>query len=339
MATGLVTKCLGLPANVQLDENLTDDIAKACVQLDAERYEVLIIFPLTSGRAVEATVEATERVQGRTYHRREEIERDDENSNWYGTRYEDKHYVDTGVGYSVTDGLVVTGKTAEVVTPPSPGHQNLPDPFNAASAPESSRRPCNAIMVETFSSPANPGIPSRPHVFRSAYPTKDQPAYVTRYVYADTTFSTHGGTAGKVSVTSEEHTRLQQMAEYLERCCNDLDAAGYDVISITPVISARTASGHGWAATAWMFKAVAEAQGWQYRHSDEILDIAHRTQQKLDDSRVRDLRVSANMLLTFSGTRNRYLRGFIYAPTLSAAGWTRCQPLLDILEPFTETSP
>ena len=258
-------------------------------------------------------------------------------------------------------------------------------------------------------------------MFRSAYPTKDRPAYITRYVYADTTLSTHGGTAGKVSVTSEEHTRLQQMAEYLERCCNDLDAAGYDVISITPVISGRTAythtettdiypghgysvtdglvvaarlksqnappsaaqelfrydqvetpdpiepyqqpgltvaqyrdraqeyleqsaqllarnklpdaSGHGWAAASWMFKAVAEAQGWQYRHSDEILDIARRAQQKADDPRVWDLRVSANMLLTFSGTRNRYLQADDVSELLD-----QMATLLDILEPLTETT-
>ena len=239
-------------------------------------------------------------------------------------------------------------------------------------------------------------------------------------MYADTTLSTHGGTAGKVSVTSEEHTRLQQMAEYLERCCNDLDAAGYDVISITPITSGRTAythnettdihpghgysvtdglvvtgrlktentdpstvsesssheqvetpdppepyrqpgltvsqyrdqareylqqsarllahnklpdaSGQGWAAAAWMFKAVAEAQGWQYRHSDEILDIARRAQQKTDDPRVWDLRVSANMLLTFSGTRNRYLQADDVSELLD-----HIATLLDILEPFTGT--
>ena len=81
-------------------------------------------------------------------------------------------------------------------------------------------------------------------MFRSVHPTTGKPAYITRYVYADTTLSTHGGNVGKVSVTSEEQTRLQQMAEYLERCCNDLDAAGYDVISITPVISGRTAYTH-----------------------------------------------------------------------------------------------
>ncbi len=96
-------------------------------------------------------------------------------------------------------------------------------------------------------------------MFRSAHPPADKPRYTTRYVYADTTVSTHGGTAGRVSITSEEHTRLQQMADFLERCCNDLDAAGYDIISITPVVSGRTSymatntdladPGHGYSVT------------------------------------------------------------------------------------------
>lgn len=81
-------------------------------------------------------------------------------------------------------------------------------------------------------------------MFRSAHPVTGKPAYTTRYVYADTTLSTHGGLVGKVNVNSEERTRLQQMAEFLERCCNDLHAAGYDVISITPVVSGRTAYTH-----------------------------------------------------------------------------------------------
>jgi hypothetical protein len=78
-------------------------------------------------------------------------------------------------------------------------------------------------------------------------------------VYADTTVSTHGGSAGAVKVTSEEHTRLRQMADFLERCCNDLHEAGYDVISIMPVVSGRTSymdtnsereyPGHGYSVT------------------------------------------------------------------------------------------
>ena len=93
------------------------------------------------------------------------------------------------------------------------------------------------------------------------------------------------------------------------------------------------ASGHGWAAAAWMFKAVAEAHGWQYRHSDEIVDIARRAQQKTDDPRVHDLRVSADMLLTFSGTRNRYLQADDVSELLD-----RMATLLDILEPLTQTT-
>ena len=67
----------------------------------------------------------------------------------------------------------------------------------------------------------------------------DRLAYTTRYVYADTTVSSHGGSAGNVYIKSEEHARLQQMANHLERCCNDLHAAGYDVIAITPISSGR----------------------------------------------------------------------------------------------------
>ena len=78
-------------------------------------------------------------------------------------------------------------------------------------------------------------------MFRSPYPAADRPAYATRFVYADTMLSTHGGRMGEVRVTGEERTRLQQLAEHLERCCNDLDAAGYEVISIAPIVSGRTA--------------------------------------------------------------------------------------------------
>lgn len=94
-------------------------------------------------------------------------------------------------------------------------------------------------------------------MFRSPYPAADKPAYATRFVYADTTLSTHGGSMGDVRITGEERARLQQMAEHLERCCNDLDAAGYEVISIVPIVSGRTGhsqqmynpAGHGYSVT------------------------------------------------------------------------------------------
>ena len=107
---GSTDQVLGMAAERPAGRKLAEDIARQCIQLDAEGYEIISIFPLTSGRAAEASVEAAERVNGRTYTRREEVEKDDATPSWYGTRYEDKHYIDTGVGYSVTDGVIITAK-------------------------------------------------------------------------------------------------------------------------------------------------------------------------------------------------------------------------------------
>ena len=78
-----------------------------CNQLWFEGYEPFRILSLTSGRVVEAVVEAEEEVRGRTYRRDEDLESDDP----FGfPKTEVKHYVDTGVGYSVTDGVVIIAK-------------------------------------------------------------------------------------------------------------------------------------------------------------------------------------------------------------------------------------
>ena len=71
---------------------LAEDIAKCCIELSAEGYEILSVFPLTSGRTAEVTVEADALVFNRTYPK------------------DGKHYIDTGVGYSVTDGVIVTAR-------------------------------------------------------------------------------------------------------------------------------------------------------------------------------------------------------------------------------------
>jgi hypothetical protein len=71
---------------------LAEDIAKCCNQLDGEGYEVLSVFSLTSGRTAEVAVEAGARVYDLTYQR------------------DGKDYLDTGVGYSVTDGVIVTAR-------------------------------------------------------------------------------------------------------------------------------------------------------------------------------------------------------------------------------------
>ncbi len=89
---------------------LSQEIEKCCNQLDAEGYEVMSIFPLISGRVVEASLESTDQVHGRTYTRQVEVEQNDSTSTWFGTRYENRYYFDTGMGYSVTDGVIITAK-------------------------------------------------------------------------------------------------------------------------------------------------------------------------------------------------------------------------------------
>ena len=93
------------------------------------------------------------------------------------------------------------------------------------------------------------------------------------------------------------------------------------------------ASEKGWGA-AWMAKAVAEAQGWQYTRHDEFVDVMHRAQQLSGDTRLRGLRAEANELHGYFYTRKRFLR-----PDDIGAGLDRMAILLDILEPLTEHQP
>ena len=113
---GITDSVSGLAGERPCRRRLAQDIANACVQFDSEGYDVISLVPVTSGRAIEATVEATERVYGRTYSERVPMQSESPSSHnglfqTYNSasRCEDKHYVDTGVGYSVTDGVIITG--------------------------------------------------------------------------------------------------------------------------------------------------------------------------------------------------------------------------------------
>ena len=64
---GSTEQVYGIAGERPAGRKLAEDIAKLCNQLDAEGYDVISIFPLTSGRAVEASVEATIAIPGRTY--------------------------------------------------------------------------------------------------------------------------------------------------------------------------------------------------------------------------------------------------------------------------------
>lgn len=114
---GSTESVFGLAGERPAGRKLSQDIAAICNQLYSDGYEILQVFPLTSGRAVEATVEAEEPVPGRTYARVRHSE--SEPSNVTGgmvaralraTESEQEYCVDTGVGYSVTDGVVILAK-------------------------------------------------------------------------------------------------------------------------------------------------------------------------------------------------------------------------------------
>ncbi len=107
-AGGLV---FGMAAERPAGRKLAEDISRCCIQLDAEGYDVISIFPLTSGRSAKAAVETESNLYGGngTYTRRWEVQ---ENDHWGNPRtvYVDTRHIDTGVGYSVTDGVVITAK-------------------------------------------------------------------------------------------------------------------------------------------------------------------------------------------------------------------------------------
>ena len=92
---GSTKQVWGIAGERPAGRKLADDIARHCNQLDADGYEVISIFPLVSGRAAEVSAEAAEAVHGRTY--RNSLSEDEEESD----------YIDTGVGYSVSDGVIV----------------------------------------------------------------------------------------------------------------------------------------------------------------------------------------------------------------------------------------
>ena len=91
------------------------------------------------------------------------------------------------------------------------------------------------------------------------------------------------------------------------------------------------ASEKGWGAAAWMAKAVAEAQGWQYKKHDEFFTVMRQAQDVSGDSRLRNLRRAANELHGYYYTRRIFLRHDDIEQGLDEVAL-----LLDILQPMTE---
>ena len=87
----------------------------------------------------------------------------------------------------------------------------------------------------------------------------------------------------------------------------------------------------GWGAAAWMAKAVAEAQGWQYSRHDEFFTVMYHAQNLTGEDRLRGLSAVANTMHGFFYTRKRFLR-----PEIVGASISDVELLLDILQPLTE---
>ena len=91
------------------------------------------------------------------------------------------------------------------------------------------------------------------------------------------------------------------------------------------------ASEKGWAAAAWMAKAVAEAQGWPYNRHGEFFRVMRLSVELSGNARLVDVWPAANLLHEFFYTRKLFLD-----PELVQERLYQVVELLDILQPLTE---
>ena len=93
------------------------------------------------------------------------------------------------------------------------------------------------------------------------------------------------------------------------------------------------ASEKGWGAAAWMAKAAAEAQGWQYKKHEQFNLVLNNARLLTGDDRLPGLRGIANDL-----HNNFYKRRLLLNADAIAVDLDHVATLLDILEPLTENS-
>ena len=91
------------------------------------------------------------------------------------------------------------------------------------------------------------------------------------------------------------------------------------------------ASEKGWGAAAWMVKAVAVAQEWQYDKHEHFGEVLYQAGKLTGDNRIRSLRAIANDLHGNFYQRKRFLHADVISDSLDEVA-----TLLDLLEPLTE---
>ncbi len=90
------------------------------------------------------------------------------------------------------------------------------------------------------------------------------------------------------------------------------------------------ASEKGWGAAAWMTKAVATAQGWEYSKHDQFSVVLDNARRATGNDHLRGLRSIANEL-----HGNYYKREFLLSADAIELDLASVSELLDILEPLT----
>ena len=93
------------------------------------------------------------------------------------------------------------------------------------------------------------------------------------------------------------------------------------------------ASEKGWGAAAWMAKAAAEANGWEYERHPQFNVVLNNARRATADARLLGLAGIANDLHGNFYTRRRFLD-----PESIALSLGQMELLLNILEPLTEIS-
>ncbi len=93
------------------------------------------------------------------------------------------------------------------------------------------------------------------------------------------------------------------------------------------------ASEKGWGAAAWMAKAVATAQGWEYHKHGQFSVVLDNARRLTGNARLPGLRSIANEL-----HGNYYVRDFLLSSDSIELDLNSISELLDILEPLTESA-
>ena len=91
------------------------------------------------------------------------------------------------------------------------------------------------------------------------------------------------------------------------------------------------ASEKGWGAAAWMAKAVATAQGWEYSRHEQFSVVLDNARRLTGEDRLRGLRGIANDL-----HGNYYKREFLLRAEAIELDLDSMAELMGILEPLTE---